>query len=644
MTEHDDGQRSQAPSQLLDQVALLPDQPGVYLFRGAGGEVLYVGKAQSLRTRVRSYFQAARTLEHRKESMVEQASSIDYIATASAVEALILEANLIKKHHPRYNIRLRDDKQYPYVRVGLNDEYPSVTLVRRREADGARYFGPYTQSHALRETLRTLRRIFPYRSCPRVVPRDRPCLNRFIGRCLGPCQGDVEQARYGEMIDSLILFMSGRDDQVRGQLRQRMEDAAGELAFERAAAYRDQLRLLEAFIGGQQTVTTDLSDRDVVALAADPVQACAQVFYFRGGRLVGRDVFYLRGAATGAEQEAMSAFLSQYYSVAADIPGEILLSHRCEDQQVLEQWLSQLRGKRVKLRTPQRGEGLRLVRLASDNAELALREKRAQRDLDPATLRDDLVILQDLLGLDEYPHRIECYDISNTSGQQAVASMVVFEGGQAKRADYRRFRLRTPGPDDYGMMAEAIERRLRRSGGDDQADSFAVLPDLIIVDGGRGQARAAAAVLAREGMGQLPVFGLAKEHELLYSPEDELPVALPVGSGALHVLMRLRDEAHRFAVSYHRKLRAKKSLRSVLDDIPGVGARRRTTLLRHFGSGRAVAAATLEQLLAVPGLPRTVAEAIHDRFHPPAPAQDPLPDDCRNAAPNEHKREDGSKP
>jgi excinuclease ABC subunit C len=627
MDPHDAGGGQHA--ELTQKVALLPDQPGVYLFRGPDNEALYIGKAQSLRQRVRSYFGTARHLEPRKAMMVDQATDLEYIATHTAVEALILESTLIKKHRPRYNVMLRDDKQYPYVRVGLGEEYPGVTLVRQRDADGARYLGPYTESRALRETLRTLRRIFAYRACSRVQARDRPCLDRFIGRCLGPCQGDVSPEQYREMIDGLLLFMSGRDDEVRGLLQRRMDEAAAELAFERAASYRDQIRSLDAVVDAKKAVTTIMEDRDVVALAADPLHACAQVFFFRRGRLVGRDVYFLRGAATGQESEAMAAFLSQYYAVAAEIPGEILLSSEAEDQAVLEQWLSGLRGKKARLRAPRRGEARRLVDLAASNAKLALEERFQSRELGPDQIRRDLVELQGALQLDDYPHRIECFDVSNTSGQDAVASMVVFEGGQPRKSDYRRFRLESPGPDDYAMMREAIRRRLRRRGSaggrqgagsdasaDKRGESFAVLPDLVVVDGGRGQARAAAEVLASEGLAAIPVFGLAKQQELLYGPGDDGPVMLPAGSGALFVLKRLRDEAHRFALAYHRRMRAKRALTSVLDGIPGLGPARRTMLLRHFGSGKAVAAASLEQLQAVPRLPQRLAREIYDRFHP----------------------------
>ena len=596
------------------KLEVLPDQPGAYLFKGPGGEVLYVGKAASLRHRVRSYFQQSRNLDSLKEGLVEQVHDVDYIVTSNPIDALILEAQLIKKHRPRYNIRLRDDKQYPYVRIGLGEEYPGVTLVRARADDGARYFGPYTASRALRDTLRTLRTIFPYRSCAKLRPRPRPCLNKFIGRCLAPCQGDVTPERYREMIDGLALFMAGRDAEVRQGLVGAMERAAAGLAFEQAAALRDQIKSLDAVVEGQNVYTTAAADRDVVALVAGSMGASAQVFFFRRGRLVGRDSFMLRGAAEGQEAEALAAFLTQYYPLAAEVPPEILLSAAVEDQQLLERWLTQLRGKRVRLRVPQRGEGRRLVALAAKNAQLAIAERLQRRELDPEQIRQDLVELQSALGLADYPHRIECYDVSNTGGADAVASMVVFEGGQPKKADYRRFRLRGTGPDDYAMLAEALGRRLRRCGGGDAADSFAVLPDLVIVDGGRGQAGAAAEALAAEGLAQIPVFGLAKQHELLFPPGEAEPALLPAGSGALFVVVRLRDEAHRFAVAYHRKLRTKRGLASILDEIPGVGKKRRTALLRHFGSGRAVAAADYESLAAAPGIPAGVARAIYERF------------------------------
>ena len=606
---------SMLPAELATKLDLLPDQPGVYVFHAHGGEVLYVGKAKSLRNRVRSYFQTGRQLDLRKEQMVEQVVDLEYIVTRTAVEALAVESTLIKKHRPRYNIRLRDDKQYPYVRVGVGEEYPGVTVVRHRATDGARYFGPFTQSRALRDTLRTLRKVFPYRSCARVEPRPRACLNHFIGRCPAPCLGQLTPAQYRENTDGLLLFLSGRADRVVDQIAQRMTQAATRLDFERAAAYRDQMASLRTVIEGQRVTTETTVDRDVIAIAGDPVEACAEVFFFRHGNLVGREAYFLRGAAGAAPGEAMEAFLGQFYERAAAIPREVLLSDPVEDSATLRTWLRELRGGPVDVRVPQRGEGRQLVEMARKNAQLALAERHQRRELDQARLRQDLLDLQSALDLSEYPHRIECFDVSNVSGQDAVASMVVFEGGQPKKSDYRRFRLRTPGPDDFAMMAEALERRLRRRGGDDAGESFNVLPDLIVVDGGKGQVEAAASVLADEGLAALPVVGLAKQHEVLYAPGGAPAVVLPDGSGALFVVMRLRDEAHRFAVAYHRKLRQRRTLRSSLDEIPGVGKARRTALLRHFGSGRAIAAATLTDLLAVPGLPGQVARDIYQKFH-----------------------------
>lgn len=612
------------PPDLAGKLDLLPDAPGVYLFLDAARRPLYVGKARLLRQRVRSYFAQSRALGSRKEGMVQQVRDIDYIVTATPVDALILEASLIKRHHPKYNVMLRDDKQYPYVRVGLGEDFPSVTLVRSRAADQARYFGPYTQSRALRGTLQALRRVFPHRTCRRVRERPRACLDHFIGRCPAPCLGRVTPGEYAEVIEGLVLFLSGRGDEVKRQFEERMRQAAGELDFERAAAYRDQLRAMEPIVAGQNIETSTLTGRDVVAVAADPVEACAQIFFFRRGKLIGRESFPLRGAERGHEAEAMSAFLSQYYAVAAEIPGEILLSTDVEDRALVEAWLTGLRGRRVSLRVPRRGDGARLVEMARNNAQLALEERRRRRGSDDETVHADLLALAEALGLDDYPQRIECYDVSNTGGRDPAASMVVFEAGRPRKEDYRHFRLRDAGPDDYAMMREVLRRRLQRrhggppSPGDGaEVDSFAVLPDLVIVDGGRGHARVAAEVLSDEGLEGTAVFGLAKEEEILYPPGDAPPVVLPAGSGALFTLMRIRDEAHRFALAYHRKLRTRRSLKSVLDGIAGIGPARRTALLRHFGSGKAIAAASLEDLAAVPGLPRSVAKAVYDRFHPP---------------------------
>ncbi|MDP2872293.1 MAG: excinuclease ABC subunit UvrC [Bacillota bacterium] len=623
-------EREGRPPDLAAKLELLPDAPGVYLFHDAAGKPLYVGKARSLRQRVRSYFAPSRDLGPRKENMVAQVQDVDYIVTATPVEALILEANLIKRHHPKYNITLRDDKQYPYVRVGLGEDYPGVTLVRARGADDARYFGPYTQSRALRGTLQALRRVFPYRTCRRVQERPRACLDHFIGRCLAPCLGRVTPEEYGEMISRLILFLSGRGDEVSEQLEQRMRTAAGELAFESAAAYRDQLRAFGSILAGQKIESSSLVDRDVVAVATDPVEACAQVFFFRRGKLVGRESFPLRGAEPGREAEAMSAFLTQFYSVAAETPREVLLSTDVEDRGLVEAWLTGLRGRKVSLAVPRRGEGARLMEMALRNAGLALEERRRRRGSEDETVQADLIALADALGLEDYPQRIECYDVSNISGRDPAASMVVFEGGKPRKEDYRHFRLRTAGPDDYAMMREVLHRRLRHrrtgtQGASTEADSFDVLPDLIIVDGGRGHVQVASEVLQDEGLGTIAVFGLAKEQEILYPPGGAPPVVMPAGSGALFTLMRLRDEAHRFALAYHRKLRARRSLKSVLDGIPGIGPARRTALLKHFGSGKAIAAASLEDLAAVSGLTAPAARAVHDWFHP-ADKLKPVPD------------------
>lgn len=615
--------RSVIPVDLRRQVDLLPDEPGVYQFFDSAGGLLYVGKAGSLRQRVRSYFQASRDLRPRKEAMAAEIAGLDHIVTGSTVEALILESNLIKRHHPRYNVRLRDDKQYPYLRIGLDEEFPGVTLVRSRGNDGARYFGPYTRTHLLRATLRTVRRVFPYRTCRRVVPRQRPCLNYFIGRCLAPCIGKVSAAEYREAVDGLVLFFSGRGEEVARRLERQMREAADAMDYERAAAYRDQLRALGSIIEGQRVVTKSLVDRDVIAAAASAVGACAQAFFFRRGRLVGRETFWLKGAEGSGGGEALGAFVAQFYAAAAEIPKEVLLSEEVEDREVVEDWLSGIRGAKVRVKVPRRGEPAALVALALKNARQALEERSRLRGSDESKVAEDLWDLAQALELDDYPARIECYDISNFGGHDAVASMVVFEDGLPKKEDYRHFRIRTPGPDDYGMLAEVLRRRFRRGRtgrpADDRnvaTDSFAVLPDLIVVDGGRGQAEAAAAAVAGEGLaGMIPVFGLAKRREILYPAGGGTPIALEQGSGALFTLIRLRDEAHRFALRYHRKLRSRRALKSTLDEIPGIGPVRRTLLLRHFGSGRAIAAATLEQLKAVPGLPEAVAGAVYEKLH-----------------------------
>lgn len=618
----DEGATDSAHRQVREKVNLLPERPGVYLFKDAAGELIYVGKAASLRGRVRSYFRGGRHLAARTLNLVQQVADLDHIVTDNEVEALILECNLIKKHRPRFNVKLRDDKSYPYLRIGAGEPWPRVAIARSLKHDGARYFGPFTQSAALQETLRTLRRAFPYRTCSDArfrQHRDRPCLHYYIHRCLAPCAGLSSPEDYGEMIHQLTLFLEGRQGELLNRLRGEMEEAAERLDFERAAALRDKLRALERAVEKQRVVSGRLADQDAIALARPEGgsgpgdDASVQVFFVREGKVVGREAFLVTAVAGAGDGEVLGAFVKQYYADAAFIPREILIETPVDDGPAIEAWLSGRRGGRVSLTVPRRGEKRRLVELVKKNAALFLDEERLRRQGQEEP-EEALRELAAVLGLAGAPGRIECYDISNIQGRQAVGSMAVFENGRPARNRYRRFRIRTvPGPDDYAMMREVLERRFRRGlggGGTGSGEGFGRLPDLVLIDGGRGQVGAARTVLEGLGLGRLPVFGLAKENEWLFAPDRPEPVVLDRHSPALRLLQRLRDEAHREAVGYHRKLHNRFSLRSLLEDVPGIGPKRRKALLNRFKSLDAIRGATVDEVAAVPGMTRALAEEV----------------------------------
>mgnify|MGYP000598572993 CR=1 FL=1 len=609
--------------ELAAQVNSLPQKPGVYVFRDAQGSVLYVGKAVNLRHRVRSYFQNARHLTAKTLLMLNQLAAVEHIVTDNEVEALILENNLIKQYRPKYNVRLRDDKQYPYIKI-TREPWPRVLVVRETEKDGARYFGPYTNAGAMRDTLQTLRKVFPYRTCSnrRLRRGGRPCLYYYIGRCLGPCDARCTPAEYQKMIDELADVLAGRGAAVARRLEQAMHRAADQLAFEQAAVYRDKLQALEAVLAEQKMVTARFEDHDVVALARQGDEASVVVFFVREGKLVGRDHLMLAGAADLPDAEVMACFLQQYYSEAAFIPRDLLLQVEPTGRETLADWLSTVRGKRCYLHVPRRGEKRRLVELAAANARELLTAEARRRERLYRRSEEAVAELQAYLQLPEPPQRIECYDISNFQGRDTVGSMVVFVGGRPKKSAYRRFRLRTvEGPDDFASLQEVLYRRFKRGLAerqelaarghlDEEEARFAEFPDLIIIDGGKGQLNAALEVLRTLNLDHLPVFALAKGAEELFAPDQAEPLVLPRDSRALHLLQRLRDEAHRFAVAYHRRLRRKHSLKSVLDDIPGIGEKRKTALLKHFGSVESMRRASVEELAAVPGMTRTAAEQV----------------------------------
>ncbi|MER3401614.1 MAG: excinuclease ABC subunit C [Thermoflexus sp.] len=611
------------PAALEEKLRALPARPGVYLFKNAHGEVLYVGKSASLRQRVRSYFQGGADLPPRTRRMVQEVADLDFIVTDSELEALILEANLIKRHRPKYNVRLKDDKRYPYIKITVQDPYPKVTITRRIENDGARYFGPYTSVHAVHQMLDELRRIFPYLTCDRTITgRDRrACLYYDLGRCLGPCIGAVGQAEYRAMIEGLVRFLEGHTEEVVRDLEAKMWAAAEALQFERAAQIRDRLQAIRQVMERQRVVSTVRADRDVIAIARAGGEACVEVFFIRQGKLIGREHFILEGLEDADLREALAGFLKQFYQAAADVPPEILLPEQVEEAAVIEQWLRQRRGDAVTLIVPREGEAAELVRLAAENAAETLHALRARWQADRHRQEAALRELAEALGLPAPPARIEGFDISNTMGTAVVGSMVVFIHGVPLKAHYRRFVVRSVQgrPDDYASLREVLTRRFRRwqeaqegrrLPGQKPDESFATLPDLLLVDGGKGQLGVALEVLEAEGLqDRVPVAALAKEREALFLPGRAEELVLPHHAPARFLLQRVRDEAHRFALSHHRARRERRSLASVLEEIPGVGPARRRRLLERFGSLEGIRQASVEDLVAA-GLPRAIAERV----------------------------------
>jgi len=611
---------------LKDKLQTLPTKPGVYLMKDEGGEVIYVGKSVNLRHRVRSYFQASASHSLKLRRLVYRIADFDIIVTDSEIEALILECNLIKEHRPRYNIRLKDDKRYPYIKITWQEDYPRIIVTRRMERDGARYFGPLTDVRAVHQTLDMLRRLFPYLTCKREITgqNTRACLYYHIGRCAGPCIGAISRQEYRALIKRICLFLEGKAEEIVADLQAQMTSAAEALDFETAAALRDQIMAVERVTKQQKIALAVGKDEDVIALAQENDDTCVQVFFIRQGKLIGREYFILDGAAEEDEAQIVASFVKQFYDEAAYVPMKIILPTNVEEAVVIETWLRSKRGSKVKLHAPQRGRGRELVKMAAENAAETLASLRAQWLLDEGRSVEALAQLQERLGLEEAPTRIEGYDISNIQGTAATGSMVVFVKGVPRKSDYRRFRIRTVGgADDYAMMQEVLRRRFKRAkqrmsesanqriGG----DVWAIMPDLIIVDGGKGQLNAALEVLEEHGLkGEVPAVGLAKKQEEVFLPGRSQPLVLPRDSQGLYLLQRVRDEAHRFAIGYHRQLRAKKTLTSILEEIPGIGPKRRQALLKHFGSIETIRQASIEELAAVKGMTRKAAEMVRENL------------------------------
>ena len=613
-------------SELIEQqLATLPTKPGVYLMHNLKGQVIYVGKAINLANRVRSYFHASAQENAKTRRLVAEIASLEWIITDSEVEALILEANLIKKYRPRFNVRLKDDKRYPYLKITPED-FPKVLITRRMEQDGGRYFGPYTSTGALRETLDLLRRLFPYRTCDREITGTdaKPCLYFDLKLCLGPCIGAVDRTEYLTMLAQLTEFMEGRTENVMRDLERQIREAAEALHFERAARVRDRLLALRQVTERQKIVTTAALNQDVIALARDENNACVEVFFVRNGKLLGREYFVMEGGAGADDNEIMTAFLQQFYANAATIPPEILLPAQVAEAAVLQDWLRTQRGDVVYLNVPHEGAARELLDLAATNATETLTMLKAQWEADKHRNELALQELQTALGLPRAPVRIECYDISTTQGVEVVGSMVVFEHGVAKKSDYRRFKIKTvTGQDDFASMREVLMRRFDRwrrvsSGelkGTRGSQGWGKLPDLVVVDGGKGQLGVAVEVLqAFELQDQVPVVGLAKRHEELFKPGESHSLVLEPTDPAILLLRRIRDEAHRFAITYHRQRRQKRGLASQLDEIPGIGPVKRRGLLSHFGSLAAIQSASIEELTQVRGISTTLATVIQQYF------------------------------
>ena len=609
----------------------LPAKPGVYIFKNANGRIIYVGKAALLRNRVRSYFGSTHAFEAKTRRLVAQIADIEFILTGSEQEALLLEATLVKRHQPFYNVRLKDDKHYPYLKIDVTEDWPRVQITRRISSDGSRYFGPFASAGSVRRTLDLVKKLFPWRSCTKEITGDdpRPCLEYFIHRCIGPCASLCSKEEYDTVIRQTIMFLEGRTDEITRDLRRQMQKASADLEYERAARLRDQVQAIDRTTERQVMEVRDRTDMDVFGLAREEQEAYVQVFFVRKGLLIGRDIFQLDGTVDETDAEILRSFVEQFYESAPYVPARVLLPVKIDDADLIAQWLTQRRGERpngrragaVRVMVPTRGEKRMLVQRAVDNARESLQQARAKWMADRGKTDEALQQLQDELELPSLPKRIECYDISNIQGTSAVGSMVVFEDGTPKKSEYRRFRIKgVDGQNDFAMMQEVLRRRFWRARrqsqeeganeGGEYDESFGAMPDFVIVDGGKGQVSAAHDAMRNLGIGHIPLAGLAKRFEELFVVGVSEPVVLDRKSQALYLVQRIRDEAHRFAITYHRNVRKKSGLRSALDDVPGVGPKRKRALLRKFGSLKAVRDASADEIAETPGFTRGLAEKL----------------------------------
>lgn len=640
----------------------LPHKPGIYLMKDADGTILYVGKAISLYNRVRSYFQESTDLSPKNRSMVAKIEDIEFLVVKNEVEALVLESNYIKQYRPKYNVLMRDDKSYPYIKVSLTEDFPRVYRVRSFQRDGNRYFGPYTNSGAVDATLDLLNKLFAFRTCRYDASAwappakgepptgwkqkllSRPCTQYYIHRCIAPCVAYATREEYMAVIKQVILFLEGKHDEVLKMLQEKMQTAAEELNFEEAARIRDRIQSVERVLEKQRIISTEgQDDQDVIAFASGDDETCVMAFFFRNGKLIGREFFMLQGTRDSSPGEIMTSFLQQFYESSPHIPPEVVVEAEPDDRAVIQTWLREKRKGGVTIAAPKRGEKLRLIEMVKQNAQQVLEQQRIKWLTDSQKTQLALEELQEALNLAAPPQRIECYDISNTQGTNSVGAMVVFEAGRPKNSEYRRFKIKTvEGPNDFASHQEVLRRRFRGvaaaqkeeqreaatngavEGGENEAaetDTMAItsttfqhdwaMPDLIIIDGGKGQLSAAMEVMQELRL-DIPTVGLAKENEEIFTPGSPEPIILPRSSQGLYMVQRIRDEAHRFGITYHRKLRSDRTFKSVLDEIPGIGPKRKQALMKHFGSVRAMSAASIEDLAALDGMTRDAAAKVKE--------------------------------
>ena len=609
---------------IQEELKKLPGKPGVYLMHDEKDVIIYVGKAISLKNRVRQYFQSSRNKGAKIEQMVTHISRFEYIVTDSELEALVLECNLIKEHRPKYNTMLMDDKTYPFIKVTVNEPFPRVMMARRMKKDKAKYFGPYTSAGAVKDTIELIRKLYHIRSCNRSLPKDigkeRPCLNYHIHQCYAPCQGYISREEYRKSIDEVVRFLNGNYDPILKELEEKMLDASENLEFEKAIEYRELLASVQKIAQKQKITDTAGDDRDIIAMASEGEDAVVQVFFIRGGRLIGRDHFYLKIAENDTKSEILSSFIKQFYAGTPYIPAELMLPEEIEDQEIIEEWLTTRREHKVRLRIPKKGTKEKLVELAQKNAQMVLKNDKERLKREEGRTIGAVKELEKILGLTGII-RMEAYDISNTNGFDSVGSMVVYEHGKPKRNDYRKFKIKSvQGPDDYASMNEVLTRRfehgLRERQDESETGGFQAFPDLIMMDGGRGQVNIALEVLEKLNL-HIPVCGMVKDdnHRTrgLYFNNVELPIDR--NSECFRLITRIQDEAHRFAITFHRQLRSKGQVHSILDDIPGVGPARRKDLMRSFENIEAIRNATVDNLKELPSMNEKSAQEVYKFFH-----------------------------